>query len=305
MTTARIQDSDGSRFVLPVAGGRPVEVLDAGPPGGLPFVFHPGTPSGLVAFKPMIDAAMASGLRAIMYSRPGYGSSDPLPGRSVASAAADVDAILDHLGADRFVTAGWSGGGPHALAAAALLPQRCLAVATIAGVAPRSAGGLDWAAGMAPENLAEFAAAEQGEAPLTKFLQVAAPMLANVTGEQVAAELGGLASAADLSVLSGEFADYLAGSFRAAVSSGIAGWRDDDLAFVADWGFEPGDITVPLSIWQGDQDAMVPFAHGRWLAGQVPSARAHLLTGEGHLTLILRLMPAVIDELAGLASREN
>lgn len=283
--------------------GRSIEVLTAGPPDGLPFLFHTGTPSGLIAFPPMIDAAATRGLRLILYSRPGYGNSDPLPGRLVADAAADVAAILDHLGASRFVTAGSSGGGPHALATAAMLPDRCLGAATIAGVAPCQADGLDWLAGMAPENVAEFTIAMEGEAALTTYLRAAAGTLADVTGERVAAELGALASAADRAALTGEFADHLAASFRAAVRTGIAGWRDDDLAFVRDWGFSLDDLRIPLSIWQGDQDAMVPFAHGQWLAGRLPLARARLLTGEGHLTLIARRIGAVLDELAQHADR--
>ncbi|HUJ06883.1 MAG TPA: alpha/beta hydrolase [Streptosporangiaceae bacterium] len=287
-------------FSIAVDGGRSVDVTVAGPPDGLPFVFHTGTPSGLATFRPMIDAAAGRGLRYIQYARPGYGGSAPLPGRRVASAVADLAAVLDHLGAGRFITAGWSGGGPHALACAALLPGRCAAAASIAGVAPRQADGLDWLAGMAAENVAEFGAAERGEAELTALLSAAAEVMAAVTGEQVAAELGGLVTAADRNALTGEFADYLAALFRSALSTGIAGWRDDDLAFTADWGFDPGQITVPVAVWQGDQDAMVPFAHGQWLADRIPGARAHLLSGDGHLTLILRHFGAILDDLAEL-----
>ncbi len=287
-------------FSIVVDDDRRLDVTVAGPPDGLPFVYHTGTPSGLATFRPVIDSAVDRGLRYIQYARPGYGGSAPLPGRRVASAGADVAAVLDHLGAERFVTAGWSGGGPHALACAALLPGRCAAAASIAGVAPRQADGLDWLAGMAAENLAEFGAAEQGEAEITAFLSAAAEVMATVTGDQVAAELGGLATAADRDALTGEFADYLAALFRSALSTGIAGWRDDDLAFTADWGFDPAEIAVPVAVWQGDQDAMVPFAHGQWLADRIPGARARLRPGDGHLTLILRHFGAILDDLAEL-----
>ena len=152
--------SESAVHTVPAAGGRQLEVLVSGPEDGLPLVFHEGTPGGLVAFPPMVTAAAERGLRTVMYARPGYGASTPQPGRRVADAAADVTAVLDALGAGDFVTAGWSGGGPHALACAALLPGRCRAAATIAGVAPRQADGLDWLAGMGEENLAEFAAAQ-------------------------------------------------------------------------------------------------------------------------------------------------
>src|SRR6266571_2375137 len=147
---------------------------------GLPFVFHAGMPGGLVGHGPITEPAVGLGLRTVLYARPGYGASTQQPGRLVADAAADVTAILDHLGAGSFVTAGWSGGGPHALACAALLPGRCLAAASMAGVAPYGGQGLDWLDGMAEENVAEFGAAIAGEADLTRFLEEAAGSLRDV-----------------------------------------------------------------------------------------------------------------------------
>jgi pimeloyl-ACP methyl ester carboxylesterase len=290
----------GTRMTVPAAGGRELEVLVAGPPDGLPLVFHNGTPGGLVAFGPMTAAAAGRGLRTVMYARPGYGTSTPQPGRRVADAAGDVTAVLDALGAERFVTAGWSGGGPHALATAALLPDRCQGAATIAGVAPHDADGLDWLAGMAKENVAEFGAAAAGEAELTAFLTAEAAQLADVTGEQIVAGLGDLASPVDRSVLTGEFGSYMAAAFRAALAGGIAGWRDDDLAFVTDWGFSPG-TGAPVTVWQGDQDMMVPFGHGQWLAAHLPGARARLIPGAGHLSLAVGQFGEILDELLSVA----
>jgi len=326
------------RGTIDVPDGRSVEILTAGPPDGLPLVFHDGTPGGLVAYPPMVEAAAVRGLRTVLHSRPGYGASTPRPGRRVADDAGDVAAILRVLGAETFVTVGVSGGGPHALACAALLPDRCLAAATMGGVAPRRAESLDWLAGMGPENVEEFAAADRGEQALTEYLSGPARELAEVTGAEVAASLGGLISAPDRAALTGEFADYLAASFRAAVSTGIAGWRDDDLAFAGSWGFwfgpgvrmgplatllsaRPGADTPdgpdgpdeadgldgadgprrPIAIWQGDEDRMVPFGHGRWLAAHIPGARSHLLKGEGHLTIPVKWYGQVLDDLLALA----
>jgi pimeloyl-ACP methyl ester carboxylesterase len=290
----------GTRMTVAAGRGRQLEVLTAGPEDGLPLVFHNGTPGGLVAFGPMAAAAAARGLRTVMYARPGYGASTPQPGRRVADAAGDVAAVLDALGAEQFASAGWSGGGPHALACAALLPDRCLGAASIAGVAPHAAAGLDWLGGMAGENVAEFGAAEAGEAELTALLTAAAAELRDITGEQMIAGLGELASPTDRSVLTGEFADYMAAAFRAALSSGIAGWRDDDLAFVAEWGFALG-TGAPVAVWQGDQDMMVPFGHGKWLAAQLPEARAHLVPGAGHLSLAVGQFGEILDDLLSLA----
>ncbi|HET6213032.1 MAG TPA: alpha/beta hydrolase, partial [Micromonosporaceae bacterium] len=222
------------------------------------------------------------------------------PGRTVADAAADTRAVLDAYGHDRFVTLGWSGGGPHALACAALLPDRCAAAATLAGVAPYPADGLDWLAGMGPENVVEFGAATDGGAALTTYLEAEAAGLVGVTGDEVAQALGGLVSDVDTASLTGEFAAVVAEMFRRAVSTGIAGWRDDDLAFVRPWGFELAGLGVPVAIWQGGQDRMVPYAHGTWLAGRIPGARAHLYPDEGHLSLVGQL-GRILDDLLDLA----
>jgi pimeloyl-ACP methyl ester carboxylesterase len=288
--------------ILATPDGRQLEVLSTGPEDGLVLLFHNGTPGGLAAYPGMTAAAAARGLRTVMYARPGYGGSTARPGRRIADAAADVAAVLEEFDARQFVTVGWSGGGPHALACAALLPGRCLAAASLAGVAPAQVAGLDWMAGMGPENVAEFTAAGQGEIALTAFLEEAAAGLGQVTGQQVAAEMGGLISAADRAVVTAEFADYLAELFRMALRAGIAGWRDDDIAFVSDWGFPLEQASaVPVAIWQGEEDRMVPFSHGAWLAGHIPGARAHLARGEGHLTLAARSFGTVLDDLLDLA----
>ena len=292
-------------FTVYLADGRRLEVLAAGPDDGLPLVMHNGTPIGLVAYAPMVDAAARRGLRLVMCARPGYGDSTALPGRRVADVTGDVAAVLDELGAPRFVTVGSSGGGPHALACAARLPARCLAAATMAGVAPYTAEGLDWLDGMGAENIEEIGAATAGEAQLTSYLEAEAASLATITGPEVADGLGDLISAADKAAATGEFADYLAASFRAAVRTGIAGWRDDDLAFASDWGFTMAEAGAgaPVAVWQGDQDMMVPWAHGNWLAVHIPGAVAHLLPGEGHLTLGITSFGAILDDLLAMADR--
>jgi pimeloyl-ACP methyl ester carboxylesterase len=283
---------------LRLADGRNLEYLVAGPADGTPLVFHHGTPFAALLFEPMVAAATRHGLRTVVYSRPGYAGSSPRPDRTIASVAEDVTALLAELEADRFLTVGWSGGGPHALACAALLPGRCLAAATVAGVAPYSAEGLDWLDGMGAENVEEFAAATAGEQPLTAYLSAQVDSLATVRGDQIAAALGDLVSEVDRRALSDEFADYSAAAFRKAVSAGIAGWRDDDLAFVRDWGFDLAAVRAPVSIWQGAEDRMVPFAHGRWLADRVPGASVHLHPAEGHLSLMLDKFGDIAADLA-------
>ena len=176
-------------MIVQAADGRQLEALTSGPPDGLAVVLHNGTPAGLVAAPAIAAVAAERGMRLVLYARPGYESSTPDPGRRVSAAAADLAAVLDGLGAGQFVTVGWSGGGPHALACAALLPGRCLAAATMAGVAPNHAEGLDWVAGMGAENVAEFSAAQAGAEALTSFLEPAAREMAAMTADDVAAGL--------------------------------------------------------------------------------------------------------------------
>lgn len=296
------------RRIITLPGGRNLDVLTAGPARGLPLVLHEGTPVGLVLYPPMVRAAEIRGLRVILIARPGYEASAPTPGRRVVDVAADTAAVLDELGADTFVTLGCSGGGPHALACAAVFPGRCLAAASIGGIAPYDVKSLDWLAGMGPENFYKFAAAVRGEAALTGFIDRMAVVMSTVTGASVAQSLGSLVSDVDRAVLTGEFADHLAAGFRASINGGIVGWRDDYLAFVNDWGFslgggaEPGQVMSPVAVWHGGQDRMVPFAHGQWLAANIPGARAHLLPGEGHLSLRISSFGWILDDLLELAA---
>ncbi|MGI8612511.1 MAG: alpha/beta fold hydrolase [Nocardioidaceae bacterium] len=286
---------------VPAGHGRTLEVLIEGRPDGFPLVYHSGTPSAAVTSPTMSAACVENGLRLITWSRPGYAGSTEQPGRSVADVTVDTQAVLAALGHDRFVTLGWSGGGPHALACAALLPESCAAATSLAGVAPWGADGLDWLAGMGEENEEEFAAAVAGPEPLAAYLHEQARGLVEVSGQQVAEAFGGLVSGVDRAALTGDYAEEEAASLRAAVSCGVAGWRDDDLAFVRPWGFELAEIAVPVAVWQGGQDRMVPKAHGAWLAAHLPDARAHLYADEGHLSLVSRLGAIFADlvELAG------
>jgi pimeloyl-ACP methyl ester carboxylesterase len=291
------------RRLVRVADGRDIEFLTAGPEGGLPLVVHEGTPMGLVLNTRLADAAAERGLRIVQAARPGYEGSTPRPGRSVADVVPDTAAVLGTLGADTYVSIGFSGGGPHSLACAALAPGRCLGAASVAGVAPYGAEGLDFLAGMGPENVEEFSLAVRGSQALTPFLDKEAEALRGITGEQIAAALGGLISGADAAVITGDYADKLAAGLRGALREGIAGWHDDDLAFTADWGFPVDALSGRAAIWQGDQDNMVPFAHGQWLAAHIPGARVHLEPGAGHLTMTVTAIDRILDDLLDLAGR--
>jgi pimeloyl-ACP methyl ester carboxylesterase len=285
---------------VPTLDGRTLEVLTAGPADGYPLLFHSGTPSAPTPYD-RIDAALTElGLRMVTYSRPGYGRSTPrtLADESGPRIRDDVDdtvAILDHLGIEDFVTLGWSGGGPRALACAALLPERCRAAATLAGVAPYGVAGLDWDAGMGEENVEDFQAATQGATAYQSLLERTLPPLLTATPDDVVAAFGGLVTPVDAAFLTGDFADFMSRVFNRAGAQGVVGARDDGLAIVAPWGFDIETMSTPVAIWQGRHDAMVPFAHGEWLAAHVKGAEAHLFEEVGHLSLFAKLEVILAD----------
>jgi pimeloyl-ACP methyl ester carboxylesterase len=288
--------------LVQTSDGRNLEVLDTGPADAFPLVYHHGTPQGAVPFSTLERAAVEQGLRVVSYSRPGYGTSSPRPNGAttaqVADDAADTAAVLDHLGIDEFLTIGWSGGGPRALACAAMLPGRCLAAACCVGIAPTAEYDGDIRDGMAEENVDEYTAVFTGASALESFLDVRRGFF-GVTPDQVAAGLGALAPPVDRAALTDELTEYLAASVNAAGRQGIVGWRDDDLTHTRPWGFDLRAITTPVSIWQGNLDTMVPFAHARWLAANVAGAQAHLIEGEGHVSLMTRV-PAILEDLRSL-----
>jgi pimeloyl-ACP methyl ester carboxylesterase len=292
---------DVDTFSLEVGDGRRLDVRVAGPEDGAVLIAHHGTPSVGRPFGPYVDAAAARGLRMVTYSRPGYAGSTRASGRSVGSCAADTAAIVDHLGGERFYTTGQSGGGPHALACAALLAERVTACATTAGVGPWRAEGLDFLAGMADENVEEFGAALAGPDELRAYLEHEADSLRTATAEDLAEALGGLVSPVDVAALTGEFAEHATEMLHESISTGIWGWFDDDVAFTQPWGFDVADIRVPVTVWQGAQDRMVPFAHGEWLAANIPGASARLFDDEGHLSLVVGSFAAILDDLLAVA----
>jgi pimeloyl-ACP methyl ester carboxylesterase len=215
------------------------------------------------------------------------------PGRTVADVAADMADVLDALEVDRCLVAGKSGGGPHALATAALLPDRVAAVISIAGCRPYGDGFLD---GMGSDNVEEFELALEGEDALRPFVMKHREALKDADGTALVRDLATLLPEIDRQVLTSESgADAVAG-----MVGGVQvpdGWIDDDLAFTRDWGFDLGAIAVPTYVWQGSEDQMVPFHHGEWLAAHLPGAVAHLEQGEGHFSIAIGALGRMLDEV--------
>ncbi len=282
---------------LTLPDGRTLTVHEGGDPAGAPIVVHHGTPGCGLLWDGWSASAADRGVRLVGLDRAGYGGSTPLAGRTVAQAAADTTAVADALGIDRFATWGISGGGPHALACAALGGDRVVAAASLAGIAPWGTDGLDWLAGMGEANLEEFDLALTGVEVLRPALEeLRAEMLA-ATPETFFDGVESLVGPADRAVLSGPLAAWLHETIVVGLPGSAAGWVDDDIAFTTDWGFDPGRIDRPVLVVHGADDRFVPIAHGRWLAERIPGAEAWLDDENGHLTLYERRVPQVHDWL--------
>jgi pimeloyl-ACP methyl ester carboxylesterase len=282
--------------------GRVLDVLAGTARGGRGILFQHGTPGNATRYESWFTAAEARGLRPIAYSRPGYATSTRDAGRTVGSVAADVAVLLDELGVDDFITIGGSGGGPHAIACAALLPDRCRASAALVTVAPWGAEGLDWWAGMTQINLDEMGAALAGEPTLREWMARVGEEFRTVSGPQMVAALGDALPAVDQAVATGEWAEEQAQGLRRALEHGFDGWVDDDLAFSRPWGFDPAAIRVPVRIWQGEADRLVPWSHGQWLADHIPGATFTLAEGQGHFSLGEANREEILDDLVRCAA---
>jgi pimeloyl-ACP methyl ester carboxylesterase len=239
--------------------------------GQLAVFWHHGSPNVGAPPKPLFAAAEELGIRWVSYDRPGYGGSTPHPDRDVASAAADVSAVADALGIDRFAVMGHSGGGSHALACGALLPERVLGVVSVAGMAPFGAEGLDWFDGFGAAGVAQLRAAVAGRAALEKHLAESDDE-PEFTPE-------------DETALAGEWS-WLIDVVRPALAGGMGGFIDDDLASVGAWGFDPAEVVAPTLFVHGGRDRVVPAAHSEWLARRSPWAQLWLRPEDGHISIL-------------------
>lgn len=277
--------------------GRALTFESWGAQNGVPVFLLHGTPGSRMGPHPRPAVLYRLGIRLIAYDRPGYGGSDPLYGRSVAHAAADVEAIADHLGLSRFAVVGRSGGAPHALACAALLPDRVSRAAVLVSLAPRNAEGLDWYAGMTPSNVAEYRSAEEGYHVLAARIRTYADRIRRDPVSELPFEPADL-PAPDRRVVS-DFGirSMLVDNFSEALKDSYTGWIDDAMSFTAPWGFPVEAITRPVLMWHGELDVFSPVAHTRWLAEHIPGASLVLDSKSAHFGAVA-VLPQVLSWLA-------
>jgi pimeloyl-ACP methyl ester carboxylesterase len=292
---ASVPDPDARQSTVLTPDGFTLGVAEYGPADGFPVVSIHGTPGSRYGGPPpdKPDLYERLGVRAITFDRPGYGLSTRRPGRKVSDAAYDVATIVDSLDIDRFAVTGGSGGGPHCLAVATQLPDRVTRAACVVGVAPLGDAGLphdEWVAGMTQGNVDEFTWALEGEASLRPELEPLAAADLERVKEDPTNPLGDAyrMSDGDKEIMARpSYAVRMQRLMEEAYRTGVDGWVDDDLVFVQDWGFDLKALTTPAMVWYGSDDTLVPAAHGRWLARNVPGALVVTMSG-GHLELVNR-----------------
>jgi pimeloyl-ACP methyl ester carboxylesterase len=277
--------------------GRSLAVSVAGPRDGLVLLVHAGSPGSRVLYRSQVEVAAASGFRTVSYDRPGYGQSPPRPGRTVADAANDAQMIMEALGVERFATWGFSGGGPCALACAALLPDRVFAACVFASLGPFDARDLDFMSGRSDEFRREVDLFfSDPVAARRKYRQDAARQLPEMSDESFWMARWGDRAGTD-AAHSQTLADHLAALTREAARQGDEGWWEDWSSYLSPWGFDLKDTRCPVQLWHGDQDPAVPIAHAHWIADHLPNVESHFLAVEDHSTIEIDHHADAIDWL--------
>jgi pimeloyl-ACP methyl ester carboxylesterase len=280
--------------VVRTEDGRQLSVESWGDPRGKPVFLLHGTPGSRSGPRPR--AIRMHGIRLIAYDRPGYGGSDRLPGRDVAHAARDVAAIADALDIERFAVMGRSGGAPHALACAALLPRRVTRAAALVGLAPRESEGLDWYSGMTISNVESFMTAERSRVALAEKLEPRAAAIRSDPTANLPFLVDDLPDA-DREVLANMgIRNMLLSNLSGAFANSPYGWIDDVHSFVSPWGFDLSRITVPVLLWHGGKDVFVPLTHTLWLAKRIHTASLTINDGEAHFGAV-KVMPHILRKL--------
>jgi len=277
---------------------RTLRISEAGDPQGRPVLVLHTCPGSKLLFGPHIADASRRGIRLIGYDRAGYGGSTPRPGRAVVDEASDVRAIADSLGIERFALWGHSKGGSYALGCAAVLPGRVVAVASLAAVAPYPADGIDWFEGVSEAAVAGFRMAMEDPDAWKQKLGEDVTEMRDISEEELFASLFRSSSDADRAVLTHELVSFGRAQMHDGLSQGSEGFIDDSLSDIRPWGFEFNSIRVPVQLWHGLDDRLVPLGHAKWLAAHLPRAEIHLEPGEGHISLFARRIPEVQEWLA-------
>ncbi|WP_225891401.1 alpha/beta fold hydrolase [Streptomyces dioscori] len=288
--------------LLHLGEGRVLEFTVRGPEDGPVVLFHHGMPGSAVPMDSVLDSVTGKGYRVVTYSRPGYGASTASPGRTVADTAETCRLLMDHLGVHEYWVAGWSAGGPYALASAVADSERVSGVLLIASFAPYDGEGLDFVEGMGVQNHVLFGSGARGEQEQRAIVSQMAAIVRDSDPAELAAGMASLLPKVDAAELIGAYGVDNAAHMNHGLAVGEDGWLEDLRALTAPWGFDPADITVPVELWHGALDQMVPVAHGQWLTRRLPTVHGHIEGGHGHISLGVGRLGHKLDRLRSRTS---
>jgi pimeloyl-ACP methyl ester carboxylesterase len=282
-----------SEAIITLRDGRRIAWSSGGPQDGVPVVYLHGAIGTSVDRTPALDALIAKlRIRYIALSRPGFGRSDPCPGRRIADFPADVERVADRLGLGRFAVVGVSAGGPYAIACARALPDRAVATAAVSSLSPLCP---PHAGNWMPVHLRLGLRALVRRPDLAARGGARAMRIVERRPQAVARLARAGATPADRELLAAaEGGTAAIESFLAAAAGGVRGMIDDYVTVCSAWGFDLRDVLGEVHVWHGEQDRFVPVEHARALAAALPRCRAQFDAQDGHFFFRRR-----IDEVLG------
>ena len=278
---------------LQLSDGRSIEYIDNGVSSKSALILHHGTPTSMTVWGTWLAAAAEKGIRAIACTRPGYAGSDRKVGHRIIDSNDDLQEILNQLDIENFVSIGWSGGGPYALASGLL--KKCTGVQLIASVSPYDADDFDWFQDQTPEMIEEAKVSAKSLEDSITFKEGYYTELRDMTTEQFLVEYEKRSSFKAFENAYREFSKDLSFSMRDALRDGAIGYAEDEYAFLSNWGFETKEIQVPVSIWQGLDDKSVSPHMAKWLNANIVKPTLKLLEGQHHGSIMVETREEILN----------
>ena len=261
-------------------------------------MLHHGSPMEMLYFEDLLDSLAARGMRAIAYTRPGYGESTRLPNRNVIDNNSDLAAILAHQNIAQFVSCGWSAGGPPALASTLL--EGCRGASVVATPAPFDQPDLDGFAGMTEAFAAECRACSSSVNSSFAFKQSHIDDVKALTTELLLSAFSSRASFATYETEYKNMAHDLSKSLMRGIDPDTLGFAEDDHSWLKPWGFDIEAIDLPVQMWIGSNDEYIPVAHAEWFGNHVRAIDLHILVGQDHVSIMVEHIDAIIEAAIAL-----
>ena len=278
---------------LKLTDGRAIEYIDNGVLSKSALILHHGTPTSMTVWGTWLAAAAEKGIRAIAFTRPGYAGSDRKFGHRVINSNDDLGEILNQLEIENFVSLGWSGGGPYALASGLL--KNCAGVELIASVSPFDAEDFDWFQDSTPEMIEETKISAQSLEDCLAYKERYYTELRDMKVEQLLVEYEKRSSFKAFETDYREFSKDLCFSMSDALRDGAIGYADDEYAFLQNWGYESKDVLVPVGIWQGLDDRSVSPHMARWLNENIVKPELNLFEDQHHGSIMVENRDEILN----------